>query len=202
MKALTLTQPYATLVAQGQKRFETRSWRTDYRGPLAIHAAKTFPLAARAVCYREDFATTLTDSGKPRLAAIDEAARTLPLGVIVAAANLTVCHRVEDVRNSLGGKHDGRLERAFGDYSDGRYAFRLDDVVQLPQPIEAKGALGLWDVPPDLVDELALQVARGHDVAAGLPACEECGCTENGACEGGCSWVKPRLCSSCVAVLA
>lgn len=40
MKALTLTQPYATLVAIGEKRLETRSWRTSYRGPLAIHAAK------------------------------------------------------------------------------------------------------------------------------------------------------------------
>jgi hypothetical protein len=39
MKALTLTQPSATLVAPGAKRIETRSWPTSYRGPLAIHAA-------------------------------------------------------------------------------------------------------------------------------------------------------------------
>ena len=47
MKALTLTQPWATLVAIGAKRIETRSWRTSYRGPLAIHAAKGFPKWAR-----------------------------------------------------------------------------------------------------------------------------------------------------------
>lgn len=40
MKALSLTQPWASLVAVGAKRIETRSWRTSYRGPLAIHAAK------------------------------------------------------------------------------------------------------------------------------------------------------------------
>ena len=43
MKALTLTQPWASLVAIGAKRIETRSWSTPYRGLLAIHAAKGFP---------------------------------------------------------------------------------------------------------------------------------------------------------------
>jgi hypothetical protein len=43
MKALTLTQPWATLVAIGAKTIETRSWPTSYRGPLAIHAAKGYP---------------------------------------------------------------------------------------------------------------------------------------------------------------
>lgn len=40
MKAVTLTQPWATLVAIGAKQIETRSWPTNYRGPLAIHAGK------------------------------------------------------------------------------------------------------------------------------------------------------------------
>jgi activating signal cointegrator 1 len=47
MKAITLTQPWATLVAIGAKRIETRSWPTNYRGPLAIHAAKGFPKWAK-----------------------------------------------------------------------------------------------------------------------------------------------------------
>lgn len=41
MKALSLWQPWASLVAIGAKTIETRSWSTSYRGPLAIHAAKT-----------------------------------------------------------------------------------------------------------------------------------------------------------------
>lgn len=43
MRAITLTQPWSSLVARGQKKIETRSWQTSYRGPLAIHAAKGFP---------------------------------------------------------------------------------------------------------------------------------------------------------------
>src|SRR6202030_2406661 len=50
MKALTLTQPWATLVAIGAKRIETRSWPTLYRGPLAIYAAKRFPKWAQDTC--------------------------------------------------------------------------------------------------------------------------------------------------------
>ena len=47
MRALTLTQPWAEAVASGLKVWETRSWQTSYRGPIAIHAAKGFPKEAR-----------------------------------------------------------------------------------------------------------------------------------------------------------
>lgn len=40
MKAISLWQPWATLIATGHKTIETRSWATQYRGPLLIHAAK------------------------------------------------------------------------------------------------------------------------------------------------------------------
>jgi hypothetical protein len=54
MKTLTLTQPWATLVSLGAKTFETRSWKTDYSGPLAIHAAKGFPGWAKDLCSIDD----------------------------------------------------------------------------------------------------------------------------------------------------
>jgi len=50
MKAITLYQPWATLVALGKKKIETRSWKTDYRGPLAIHVAKKFTGEQRMLC--------------------------------------------------------------------------------------------------------------------------------------------------------
>lgn len=50
MKAITLYQPWATLVALGKKKIETRSWKTDYRGPLAIHVAKKFTGDQRLLC--------------------------------------------------------------------------------------------------------------------------------------------------------
>ncbi len=43
MKAITLHQPWASLVAQGIKTIETKSWSTHYRGRLAIHASKRIP---------------------------------------------------------------------------------------------------------------------------------------------------------------
>src|SRR2546427_534687 len=59
VKALTLTAPWAHLIAAGAKRIETRSWRTDYRGQLAIHAAVGFPLWARGRCFEEPFYSRL-----------------------------------------------------------------------------------------------------------------------------------------------
>ncbi len=50
MKRLSLIQPWATLILSGAKRFETRSWRTPYRGPLAIHAGGRFPSLAKSLC--------------------------------------------------------------------------------------------------------------------------------------------------------
>ena len=41
MKAISVIQPYAELIALGEKTIEARSWRTHYRGPLAIQASKT-----------------------------------------------------------------------------------------------------------------------------------------------------------------
>lgn len=40
MKVLTIKQPWATLIMQGDKRFEFRSWQTKYRGDLLIHEGK------------------------------------------------------------------------------------------------------------------------------------------------------------------
>jgi len=63
VKALTLTQPWAYLVAVGAKTIETRSWRATYRGPLAIHAAKGFPREAIELCFKEPFASVLKQFG-------------------------------------------------------------------------------------------------------------------------------------------
>lgn len=41
MKAISIHQPFAAAILSGAKTREHRSWRTDYRGPLLIHAADT-----------------------------------------------------------------------------------------------------------------------------------------------------------------
>lgn len=138
MKALTLTQPWATLVAIGAKQVETRSWRTTYRGPIAIHSAKGFPRWARDLCSQEPFAGVLERAPLMGLPMPGHS-----LGVVLCIVNLWACKPTEDVVHVLG-----RHERAFGDYSAGRYAWGLRVMRVLPQPVPAKGALGLWEWTP------------------------------------------------------
>jgi len=151
MKAMTLTQPWASLVALGEKRIETRSWSTTYRGPLAIHAAKGWPVEAAALCSTEPFRTALVaidvpgrfvTEGKRGVSAPD-----LPRSVIVATCRLADCLMVEptpEVRRIFA-DHAAPHDKEFGDYTLGRYMWLLADVVALPEPIPARGALGLWE---------------------------------------------------------
>ena len=130
VKALTLTQPWATLVITGRKRFETRSWRTDYRGQLAIHAAKGMPGWAAEVA--REFGLDPT---------------TLPRGVVLGTAYLTATSRTEEVREALRWADD-HLELAAGDYDDDRWAWQFVMPLALAKPIPARGALGLWEWSP------------------------------------------------------
>lgn len=168
MKAITLTQPWASLVAIGAKRIETRSWATKYRGPLAIHAGVGLgPVGGRRglfeQCYHRDFLPALEPAMTgTRTIAGHEVPHInpdfLPRGAIVAVARLAYCVPTVTIEN---GAHPGfgkpgsawpltDQERAFGDYSIGRYGWLLADVRRLPEPVPCKGALGLWDVPADV----------------------------------------------------
>ncbi len=134
MKALTLTQPWATLVAIGAKRIETRSWSTKYTGPIAIHAAKGFPRWAKDTCFDEPFLTALA----PQIVGLEPT--ELPTGAVIAIAEIIGCRFAEDVARQLDPE-----ELAFGDYSPGRFAWFIANARPLLQPIPAKGALGLWE---------------------------------------------------------
>lgn len=133
MKALTLTQPWASAIALGLKRVETRSWKTAYRGPIAIHAAKGFPAFAR------EFAETERALGR--------LPRQLPLSSVVAIARLVDIRPTAEIRDQLGD-----LERLYGDFGTGRYAWLFDGIEELGHPVPARGALGLWEwaAPADL----------------------------------------------------
>jgi len=148
VKALTLTQPWATLVAIGAKQIETRSWNTSYRGRLAIHAAKGWPASAKKICFKEPFLSALVDAGF--FTQLDN----LPRGAIVAVCDLVHVKKIDELtpfpacsafarRKGLW-KLNGR-EQVFGDYSIGRFMWLLDNVVMLPKPVPAKGALSLWE---------------------------------------------------------
>lgn len=132
MKALSLWQPWATAIAVGAKKVETRGWYTPYRGPLAIHAAKRWTAEERE--FAEDF---------QRLGVLPA---VIPLGAVVAVCRLVDCHRTESVESSLS-----EDERGWGNYTPGRWAWMLADVVALPEPIPYRGAQGLFIVPDDIV---------------------------------------------------
>ncbi len=137
MKALSLTQPWASLVAIQAKRIETRSWYTAYRGPLAIHAAKGFP------AYAKDLATCrrVLDLMRPFVKDDRDYLKQIPLGVVVATCNLTACTRITPALTALLSEQ----EQDFGNYEPGRFAWSLEDIIMLPEPIPAKGALSLWE---------------------------------------------------------
>lgn len=151
MKAITLWQPWASLLACGAKEFETRSWATSYRGPIAIHAAAKKPSgiwgAIEPIIDRVRELLHITDP--------DE----LPRGAVIATAELVGCYKI--VRyggRGLSGNDPGWIdddekgiyfpseqELMFGDWTPGRYAWELADVKILPEPIPVKGMQGLWN---------------------------------------------------------
>jgi hypothetical protein len=151
VKALTLTQPWATLVAIGAKRIETRSWSTNHRGLIAIHAGKAMPRECRAFAYADPAGQALNDAG----ILLGGDCAELPRGAVVAIARLVavVCtdNVIDQPDEFFGGRGLLPHELAFGDYSAGRYAWVLDRVVALSTPVPCKGALGLWTVPADIV---------------------------------------------------
>ena len=144
MKVLSLTQPWATLVVIGAKRFETRSWKTAYRGEILIHAAKRFPLGCRILCEQDSlFVRSLAgwDTDK------------LPRGAMVGKARLVDCLPVEAMGLAYTTLFT-KQEEAFGDYSPSRFAWKLDDAELFETPIPAKGSLGLWEFPESALGHL------------------------------------------------
>ena len=148
MKVLTVTQPYATLIAIEAKLIETRSWSTSYRGQLGIHAAKGLGGVGgnegySKILLSEPFRSVLLeymrndDSTFPCFSD-EDVKQLLPRGAIIAVAELV------DIQPTIKVQISDQ-ERAFGDYSLGRSAWILRDVRRLEKPIPAKGKLGLWE---------------------------------------------------------
>lgn len=185
MKALTLWQPWASLIALGIKRIETRSWSTNYRGPLAIHAAKRPPGVemledGRAgeiipvdcvggVQWMRDDPREMLPGFEPQwrmyVYDLDEGPYVLPLGAVVATCNLVDCvpisepsHSVQDLPRMFADYYGSYLwlddgmqvvradeQLPYGNFAPGRFAWTLEDVVALPEPVPAKGRQGLWE---------------------------------------------------------
>ena len=139
-RALSLIEPWATLMAIGAKRVETRDWSTSFRGPFAIHASKKVEWET---CREEPFASVLQ-------AHFGRWDFPFKLGAIIGHAELLDCRPTEELA-----PHQGAHELEFGDYHPGRFGFVCDYGMKLPRAIPARGMLNFWRLTPEHEAEIA-----------------------------------------------
>lgn len=123
MKALTIKEPWATLIIEGYKEYEFRSWKTNYRGKILIHAGKSLE--------------------KERVKKFKEYNLKYSCGEIIGEADLVDCIKVTEEfdkelkkKNSLVYGNSGHVEN---------YAWKLENIKKYNKNIPAKGQLGLWN---------------------------------------------------------
>ena len=149
MYAITLHQPWATLIALGIKTVETRSWPAPERllgQTVAVHAGKRV-VRRPGECIERELRARLGEDW----------IRTIPTGAVLATATLAgiaqvdyagliIGHAVHDVDTEMGcAVGAGRTPiDPWGDFSAGRWLWFLDDVEALPEQIPAVGRQGFW----------------------------------------------------------
>lgn len=146
MYALTVKQPWASAIVLGLKRVENRTWRTNYRGPLAIHAGLSIDPEGEEV---------LATAG----VVLPQGCQELPRGAILGVVNL-----VDMVRYFTGGTCSGPQGRLWprADPYDlardplafGPWCWILRDSRSLPRPIPCRGQRSLWEITDPAVVRL------------------------------------------------
>lgn len=153
-RGLTLWEPWATLWASGEKVFETRSWSTEYRGVLVVHAAKTFRTDQRRLCEEEPFRSSMLQAKRMMYGAGDDP-YPKHFGCILGAGLLADVNRITTDSRELKMFIHGWKEIEFGDWTPGRVAWGpLVHRVVLPDPIPWRGRQGTWEVPDDLRERI------------------------------------------------
>lgn len=154
MKALSIQQPWVMAICHG-KDVENRCWSTRYRGTLAIHASKKFqdPPGLGLNLIRD-----LTDL------TAEQAIAENHLGAVVAVADLVGCHNGDpwDMSHPCGtykGDVYGPSRRCSPWAAHGAWHWELANVRQLPEPVPARGSLGLWTLPDDVAAAVQAQLA-------------------------------------------
>lgn len=158
MKAISLWQPWATAIAIGSKRMETRGWPTSYRGPLAIHAAKR---KVNSELWSLESQLPWRGAMYSVLGGVSSMANCLPFGAIVSVCRIVDCipseelqDIIDDVRYSdeEGPRKWARrwTERNMGDFGPGRFGWILEDVKAI-EPIPFRGSQRFFEVPDDIL---------------------------------------------------
>ena len=130
LKGLSISQPYPALLLTDHKHNETRSWKTNYRGPVLIHASKT-----RNKTYLQN-------------KALMDMAGDLYFGCGIAVGNLVDCIPITE--EYIATLPPDELQTGF--YSPGRYAWVFENVHPI-DPVPMKGRLGLWNYKPEESEE-------------------------------------------------
>ena len=141
MKVLSVREPFATLITNGIKKIETRSWKTNYRGELFIHASgKTLAKEFLA----NDFVINLIKD------------MDMNYGNIICKCNLVDCIYMDD--EFIENIKKNQIEYNCGEYKVGRYAWIIDDIKPI-YPIPTKGKLNIWkyDGEHEVIDRAKIQ---------------------------------------------
>ena len=122
MKTLTLKKPWASLIANGYKKYEFRTWKTNYRGPILIHAGKGIEkdALARVKKYNLDF----------------------PAGRIIAKVNIIDCVKLDD---NLNDKLCSENRDVYGYNNHEGYVWILSEPEFVHIDEEINGKLGFWN---------------------------------------------------------
>lgn len=160
MRAISLWQPWASAIALGAKTIETRHWATDYRGPIALHAAKRCVLSELiyySCCWNWNgvFYDLLHEKHDVKLWEV------LPFGAVIAVAELVDCRPTESF--TLGEVETPRkpqretsdlynwTERQLGNFDLGRFGWVLANVRPLADPVPFIGRQKFFNVPDALL---------------------------------------------------
>lgn len=121
MKALTVKQPWASLIVNNYKTYEFRSWKTNYRGKILIHAGLSIEKnILNKINYNLDYIK----------------------GAIIGEADITDCILVDKNFDEELRKNDSIV---YGNDHIGNYAWKLENIKKYDEPIYVKGKLGLWN---------------------------------------------------------
>ena len=130
MKALTVLEPWATLIVEGKKIIETRNWDTDYRGKILIHSSKT-------IMRNEDYVQHL-------LQFVDKNHLNFNRGCIIGEVDLVDIKPVSlEFLNLV--KNTNYIDYITSEWTTCKYVWILDNPKFYDKPIPAKGSLGLWE---------------------------------------------------------
>ena len=127
MKALTIKQPWASLIIEGYKKYEFRSWKTNYRGKVLIHAGASVD--------------------KKDMERFSHLNLKYPSKRIIAEVEIEDCLELTDKLNQ---EIISENNIAYGNKERTGYAWKLDNVRKIKSDKIIKGKLSLWDLDIDI----------------------------------------------------